>query len=629
MISRGRGQFPDPPHLMIFVWGRQRKVATNNGKKILSRKKIIIFVTAAAVVVAGSGVAVFALQKKNSSASTSNYREYSVTQGDVTVGTTESGTVALNDQSVAFPVQCTVGSVLVKSGQQVKKGDPLVQLDLTSVSSSTSDLRQKLEAAKNSLQQAAADQKNKLETAKITYQSSLYLATAAPITHDLTLGDVQNAVTSAQNALANDQSDLATYTALQKSWPADYAKLQNLKKWMNNASTAKTDDASQLANFNSDNSAVLSNYNSLKNTMNTDEANYVTAKATGNEVNGKDMNEWYTQFQSDETALNAYTSQVASSILSKQTSLEQKEAQDTAEFNNYTSAYNDFQDTYNSKYKLTGSDLDAKVASLQNNIKTDQYNLQKAQKTAQISSANADTAEQNGLAAANSAQDNYNLTVNQLAQAVSSAQTNYDNLETQMTEINNALNGNGTIKSPCDGFVAQVNDKAGSSVQANAAMLVISESDNVSMDVSVSEDDIPNVKIGQDASITLSSQDSASAIDAVVDSITAEPARSGSSSVSYTVVVKSKAPVSGLGTVYDGMSGEASIIQKQVKNVLYVNNKAVTFQNGQSTVLLKGQNGSPVTQEVTTGFSDGTSVEITSGLQKGDTVLAESAVASK
>ncbi len=607
------------------------KVAADKVKKAFSRKKIIVFAAVIAVAAAGTGAAAFAVQKKNSAAKAASYREYSVSQGDVTVGTTETGTVALDDVSVAFPVQCTIGSVLVKSGQQVKKGDALVQLDMSSVSSSTSDLRQKLEAAKTSLQQAANDQKNKLETAKITYQSSLYLATSAPVTRDLTVSDLQNSVAAAQNALSSDQKDLATYTALQKSWPADYAKLQNLKKWTSDASAAKTDDAAQLSNFNSENDAVLSAYASMQKNVETDEENYYTAKATGGKVDGQDASEWASQLQTDGNALKNYLGSTASSVLSRQTALEQKQAQDTAEYNNYTFALNDFQDTYNGKYKITGSDLDAKVTSLQNSVKTDQYNLEKAQKTAQISSVKAYSTEQGDLAAADSAQDTYDLTVNQLSQAVTTAQENYDNLENQMTEINNALDGNGTVKAPCDGFVAEVNDKAGSSVQANAAIMVLSKADEVSMDVSVSEDDIPNVKIGQDASIALSSQsdDGSAAIDAVVDSITAEPARSGSSSVSYTVAVKSKAPVGGLGTVYDGMSGQATIIQKQVKNVLYVNNKAVTFQDGQSTVLVKGQDGSTVKQAVTTGFSDGTYVEVSSGLKKGETVLAESAVTSK
>ena len=592
------------------------------------RKRIAAIVTAVAVTVAGSGAAVYFTQKKNAAGKTTNYREYSVSQGDVTVGTTESGTVELSDVSVSFPVASTVSSVLVKSGQSVKKGDALVKLDLSSVSDNTSDLRQKLASAKSSLQQAAGDQKTKLQTAKVTYQSSLYLAQSAPVTRAMTISDLQNAVASAQNALANDQKDLASYTALQKSWPADYQKLQNLKKWMNDAAASKTNYSDQLSDFNDTYSSVLSAYNSLKNATDTDEANYITAKGTGSDVDGKSMDEWYDQFENDEAALKAYSTATASSVLSQQTALKQKVAETEAEYNNYTTACNDFQDTYNGKYKLTGSDLDAKVASLQSSIKTDQYNLEKAQKTVQISSANAYSAEQNSLITANGAQDAYDLTVNQLAQAVSSAQESYDSLQNQLAEIDSAMNGDGTIKAPCDGFVAQVDCKAGGSVQAGAAMMTISQTSGISMSVSVSEDDIANVKVGQDASITLSAQDGTS-LDGMVDSITAEPARSGSSSVSYTVVVKANSAASGLGTVYDGMSGEATIIQHSAKNVLYVNNRAVTFENGESSVLVKGSDGSPVKRAVKTGFSDGTTVEVASGLQEGETVLAESAVTSK
>ena len=46
-------------------------------------------------------------------------------------------------------------------------------------------------------------------------------------------------------------------------------------------------------------------------------------------------------------------------------------------------------------------------------------------------------------------------------------------------------------------------------------------------------------------------------------------------------------------------------------------------------VKLKKDDGTIVTQEVTTGFSDGTNVEIKDGLSEGDTVVIESKVDSK
>lgn len=592
----------------------------------LPRRRILIPVVA--VVLAGAVTGTILIVHRNSgSQASATYREYSVSKGDVTVGTTESGTAALENDTISFPVECTISSVPVKSGQKVKKGDALVQLDMSSVNDNTSDTRQKLEAAKVSLQSALNDQNSKLQTAKITYESSKYLATSAPVTKQLTLGDLQNNVASAQTTLANDQKALAQYQVLQKTWTADYAKLQQLKQWTDDAKNAQTSYNNQLTSFNTDNASVISTYSSLKSTADQARASYATAKYQ-EDPDDDEVDTLKDAYDDAVDAMNNYYSSVASSIISQQMALENQVAQAEAEYNNYNTAYTDFQQTYSDKYKVTGTDLDDKVTSLQQSVKTDQYNLEKAEKTAQISSAEANTKEENDLNTANSAQDAYDLTVSQLSQAVTSAQESYDKLQNQMNEINNALNGNGVIVSPADGFVASVAYKAGSSVAAGQTIMTISTDNSVSLSLSVSEDDIANVSVGQEASISLTAYDNQT-FDALVESITAEPARSGSSSVSYTVVVKSTGKLGDIGTVYDGMSGEATIIQKRVKDALYVNNKAITFGNGVSSVLVRDQGGSTATKTVRTGFSDGTNVEITSGLSEGDTVLAESAVSAK
>ena len=77
------------------------------------------------------------------------------------------------------------------------------------------------------------------------------------------------------------------------------------------------------------------------------------------------------------------------------------------------------------------------------------------------------------------------------------------------------------------------------------------------------------------------------------------------------------------------MSGEVTLIQKQVQGVLYLANQAIIFEAGKSYVLKKGTNENGIKTEVSTGFSNGRYVEILSGLNNGDTVLAESAVSQK
>ncbi len=606
-----------------------------DGQQGIGRPRRKILIAVAAVVVAGAVVTgtILVIHRNSSSQTAASYREYSVSKGDVTVGTTESGTVALQNDTVAFPVESTISSVLVQSGQKVKKGDALVKLDLSSVNDSTSETRQKLEAAKASLQSAISDQKIKLDTAKLTYESSKYLATTAPLTRQLTVSGLQNDIASAKQTLANDQKSLSEYQAMQKTWSADYAKLQQLKKWTTDAQSSETSYNNQLTAFEDANETVLDTYDALKKTADTAGQQYAADKYN-KEADDDTTDADEETYKEAKDTLNSYAEEIAGTIVTQRDSLKAKVAQATAEYNNYNSAYSDFKDTYGSKYTiggadsaLTGSSIDDKVASLKQTVATDQYNLEKAQKTAQISSVDAGTKEQTDLGTAGNAQDTYDQTVNQLGAAVTTAQESYDSLQNSMDEVNNALKGDGTLVSPADGFVASVAYKAGSSVPANTAMMTVSTDDSVSLSLSISEDDITNVSVGQEASISLTAYDDQT-IDGLVESITAEPARSGSSSVTYTVVVKSTGKVGDIGTVYDGMSGEGTIIQKRVKDALSVNNRAITFKNGVSTVLVRGQNGGTSAKTVKTGFSDGTSVEITSGLSEGDTVLVESAVSS-
>ena len=595
-------------------------------------KRATAFVIIGILGAMGVIVAMFVAWKGNSSGNEVTYREYTVEQGDVTVGTTESGTIALDDEEISFPIDCTISSVLVQSGTTVKKGDPILQLDLDSVEDGSADAMEQLEQAKISLQSAINDQKEKLETAKITYESNQYLATSAPITRELTEAEIAHDISSAQTALQDDQEDLEKYQALQESWDEDYEKLQNLKEWMEEAENNKTSYETQLSDFEEDNSSIISTYEDLKSTVETDKQKYLAAKKGDTTIDGYDEDTWEDILDEDRDTYDAYYDSIANTVITQKEELEDKVAQYTAEYENYSSAYEDFKDTFEEKYSGTTEtakeNIDEKVESLQEAVETDLYNLEKAQKSGEISSYEAKQTEALDLNTAKNAESTYQLTVSELQEAVTVAQSTYDKLQRQMDEINSAISNDGIITSPCDGVVASISYTDGDSVQAENSVMTISGNDSISISVSVSEDDIMNVSVGQEAAISLSAYDDLT-IDATVDSITAEPARSGSSSVTYTVVVKSTGEVSDIGTIYDGMSGEATMIQHRAKDVLYVNNRAITFENGSSSVLVKNKDGSTSQQTVTTGFSDGTYVEIVSGLEEGDTVLVESTVNMK
>jgi multidrug efflux pump subunit AcrA (membrane-fusion protein) len=76
-----------------------------------------------------------------------------------------------------------------------------------------------------------------------------------------------------------------------------------------------------------------------------------------------------------------------------------------------------------------------------------------------------------------------------------------------------------------------------------------------------------------------------------------------------------------------GLTSSITITTQQKTNVLLVPNRAISTSGGKSYVQLV--NGSTVTQQaVTTGLSDSTNTEITSGLNEGDTVQVKSSTSS-
>nr|MCR5201614.1 efflux RND transporter periplasmic adaptor subunit [Lachnospiraceae bacterium] len=144
------------------------------------------------------------------------------------------------------------------------------------------------------------------------------------------------------------------------------------------------------------------------------------------------------------------------------------------------------------------------------------------------------------------------------------------------------------------------------------------DADSISMSVDVSEEDVMQIKTGDSVYVELSAYPDEK-YNATVSSISQES--SGTSTVSYPVVVSIDGDTS---KIYSGMSGKATFIQSEVKDVLYVSNKAIITDGDDSYVLIKQKDGSSKKTKVTTGFTDGHNVEITEGVEEGDTLYIES-----
>lgn len=73
----------------------------------------------------------------------------------------------------------------------------------------------------------------------------------------------------------------------------------------------------------------------------------------------------------------------------------------------------------------------------------------------------------------------------------------------------------------------------------------------------------------------------------------------------------------------EGMTFSAQLIQKQVKDVLCLSNKAIQLNGGKQIVFLMDEAGNLFEEEIQTGFSDGRYSEVLSGLSEGDIVYVE------
>jgi len=169
------------------------------------------------------------------------------------------------------------------------------------------------------------------------------------------------------------------------------------------------------------------------------------------------------------------------------------------------------------------------------------------------------------------------------------------------------------IIAPFDGTITAMNLVVGQS--ATAGTIQIADLNNLEISVNLAEVDVPRVKLGQDAEVTL---DALPDLNLAGKVTSISPAGTQSQGVvNYPVVVSVIEPPE---NVRAGMTAGVNIIVDKRENVLIVPNRALRSQGRQRsvTVLVEGQS---IVTPVTTGLSNDTMTEIIGGLREGDEVI--------
>ena len=261
---------------------------------------------------------------------------------------------------------------------------------------------------------------------------------------------------------------------------------------------------------------------------------------------------------------------------------------------------------------------EASLASARTNLDT----LTKGATADALASAQAaiDSAQQNWTTAKkNLAELKAGPTAQTLAAAKASLQSATANFETAKRNLDNAK-----IIAPFDGTVATVNVVAGQIPSSNTNAIVLSNLDNLQLQLALSEVDIAQVKPGQQVQLTFDALNGKTYPGKVLSVSPVGTSTQGV--VNYTVNVGVENPDP---AILPGMSASAAVVIAEQPDALLAPNRAVRTQGTRKimTILYEGKE---IPLVVTTGLTNEQYTEILGAtdstgtalnLQEGDTVL--------
>ena len=185
----------------------------------------------------------------------------------------------------------------------------------------------------------------------------------------------------------------------------------------------------------------------------------------------------------------------------------------------------------------------------------------------------------------------------------------------QAVEAARAALDHASLVSPVDGVVVSVAVTPGLAAPTTGAITVRSDAFQVA--AAVTESDLPLLRIGQDATVTISALDTD--VVGTVETIDQEATSSDFGVVSYAVVIALAEAPEGAAT---GMTAELSVTTESANDVLAVPAIALeTALDGTYTVQVLDASGQPQAVAVDVGLITSALAQITSGIDEGTAVV--------
>lgn len=171
-----------------------------------------------------------------------------------------------------------------------------------------------------------------------------------------------------------------------------------------------------------------------------------------------------------------------------------------------------------------------------------------------------------------------------------------------------------TITAPCDGVITGLYISEGDMVGAGSPVAVISNLDTMKISIKVDEYSVINTKVGSNVKIYIDSIQKT--YDGTITWIADVATIAGGVSF-YEATVNFTSD----DDVRSGMSVEVRLTKNDVHDVLIVPVDAINYRdNNEAYVNVKDAKGNLIEKDVTLGVSDGTNVEVLTGLEENEKV---------
>lgn len=546
----------------------------------LSKHKIRTIVVAAVVIVA----LVLVLRPRDA---TSGMTEETAELRDITTYNSFVGNVeADSERSVLSKASAEVLEVLVEEGDTVEEGDVIATLDTSDVEYSIAQMEATLASTQTANEYNIKDAQTNYDNAKEALDSGL---NTSVVTAKSQMDSAKEAYETAKDTYNSAKSQIndGTYSGT----ATYYAARSEAKAALETAQSNLEDGEAAVASCEADVEDAQAALEAAQAAL--EEAQTSAALADVSADTQTDTNsttEDLTALQNAVTEAETELANAEAALSTAQTNLTALESAVTSA----SSAYDTACDQFDSAKESALSSLSDSVSF----AKTTYENAKKSYNAAVLAAEQQLETYENSLEKTEATAD---TTTSELE-----LQNLYDSLEDY------------TITAPCAGTITALDVSVGDMAASGLSVATISNLNAMTIAITVDEYSIINTSVGSAVTIYVDSIDNTyeGTLTWIADTATI------SNGVSY---YEAEVSFTADDLVRSGMSVEVRLTNVDEKDAVSISVSSLNYNDDNTAyVYILDEDGDVVTQAVTLGASDGTYVQVTDGLEEGDTVLLPS-----